>query len=97
VIEIEGPGVAAWLADLNRRWRMAVERARRGFAAAGTDPTQEHLQAAAKLELDLADHGLDRYRRDSLEGIYAGRLDARLGESGYVHIVSTDPGAGFKH
>jgi hypothetical protein len=90
IIEISGPGVGAWLADLDRRWRVAVARARRGFASAGADPTSERLQAAAKLELDLADCGPERDLSESLRGLYAGRLDARLLESGRVHVWVPD-------
>lgn len=62
-----------------------------GFADGQTFSTPARNAAAAKLELDLA-HGIERpgltpeRACELLAGLYAGRLDGRLGESGHVHV-----------
>ena len=87
LVEIGGPGLALWLADLDRDWAIALERADAGFRTAGRVPTAEDRRGAAAFELRRIDGRLTAdFGRDLADAIYAGRLVARLAESGDVRV-----------
>ena len=87
LLEIGGPGLALWLADVDRDWDLALERADAGFRAAGRVPTAEDRRGAAAFEMRRIDDRLTAdLGRDLAGAIYAGRLVARLAESGEVRV-----------
>jgi hypothetical protein len=82
-------------------WQAAVTRAREGFEKNATRPSHECLEAAAAIELGLADATLPRQGatannvREFLEEIYAGRSVASLTASGRIVLRSVPRGRGI--
>ena len=85
---------------LESDWQTAITRAREGFARNATAPSHECLEAAAAIELGLADATLPRQGatandvREWLEEVYAGLSIARLTASGRVVLRSVPQNQG---
>ena len=81
-------------AQLESDWQAAIARAGEGFSRNATAPSHECLEAAAAIELGLADATLPRQGatandvREWLEEVYAGLSTARLTASGRVVLRS---------
>ena len=86
----QGPLTATGLAELERDWAAAWNRAQQGFASHGIEPTTETLTGAATLELWISDGGPPRPGmtvtdlRDWTREIYRGLGSARVGQDGRV-------------
>ena len=81
------------IARVERRWRSALADAQAQFAAHGVEPSPESLRGAAALALNRDFNLVARWDPDGarrlLEAVYAGRMEARLLESGWVSVRST--------
>ena len=81
-------------------WQAAVARARDGFARNATSPSHECMEAAAAIELGLADATLPRQGatandvREWLAEVYAGLSIARLTAAGRVVLRSVPKNQG---
>ena len=89
------PGSPA--ARLEAAWREALARTRDAFATHGVTPDPETLKAATWLFMRMAgwEPAVDLPKADArklLEAVYAGRLEARLGESGQVVLFHAERG-----